>query len=139
MTNYYLVPEKKTQDKTAHGPYNNLEYALKVMKQFIENGDGSFILLHQIGRGEGIITADIVLDEPVESPWYPDDSGKWIEFNAGETPPDTTEKVYIISRRCRQEQSWIYKDDPSFVEHWDWTKMRAAPEGEIVAYKIKEN
>lgn len=81
---------------------------------------------------------DPVTPEPAPStPWYPDDSGEWVEVPEAITtwPPglNGSELVDVLMRGERDHKGW--STDSDLAWSWDWAHPCCHP-SRIVAYKV---
>lgn len=65
-------------------------------------------------------------------PWYPDNSGEWIEYYGGGRSVSPTRVVEFLLRIEREEQ--CYDPQPSLARDCDWSVEGLG--GDIVAYKV---
>ena len=65
-------------------------------------------------------------------PWYPDNSGEWIEYYGGGCPVSPAQVVEFLLRIEREEQ--CYDPQPSLAMDCDWSIEGLG--GDIVAYKV---
>lgn len=72
-----------------------------------------------------------------EKPWYPDDSGEWVELpdKLSTMPPELTvaTRINVLTNSDRAGKKWTFVLIPA--GHWNWTISAGAP-GHIVAYKV---
>ena len=116
---YYLMPESFDDVEGIHGPFEDITFALKVMKQVIERDGKGYIILEKIGEGDAIYTADIRLNEkePVE-PTGLGEAYKDILKAFTEEGIYITAKVEDILRNALQgEEKLWYPDDGNWIEH----------------------
>ena len=87
-----------------------------------------------------LFTAGVVVQKPDTdtpgAPWYPDDSGKWVEVPPGTRalPPELVDPKClseVLSSTERRTRTYIGRAYPA--EDWPW---HGAHDGRIVAYKI---
>lgn len=67
-----------------------------------------------------------------QSPWYPDDSGEWIEYDGSGQPVDNDVVVEVLFHAERGRQCW--KEASTRASGWCWDIK--AGSAKIVAYKI---
>lgn len=76
-----------------------------------------------------------LLDEEEEEPWYPDDSGEWIEHTPGEDPGlDPDQVVFVLFRDERNEKKYCHIE--LYAGDFVFAPCPGEPESEIVAYKL---
>ena len=70
-----------------------------------------------------------------DAPWYPDDSGEWVEVPGCLTncPVPSNVEVEVLSRSERDEQ--IFYKGSKRAGQWEWDKPTYLP-SRIVAYKV---
>lgn len=68
------------------------------------------------------------------TPWYPDDSGKWVEVppGVGNLPDGLRPDTLVLTLSGRERARQRYGDTPLKASSWNWCS------GGIVAYKIVE-
>lgn len=67
-----------------------------------------------------------------QSPWYPDDSGEWVEYDGSGQPVEDDVVVEVLFRAERGRQCW--KEASTRASGWCWDIK--AGSATIVAYKI---
>lgn len=67
-----------------------------------------------------------------QSPWYPDDSGEWIEYDGSGQPVDNDVVMEVLLHGERNEHYWYTM--PLRASEWDWDIEVGS--AKIVAYKI---
>lgn len=87
-------------------------------------------------HGGHIVAYKIVAPAAKDAPWYPDDSGKWVEVTPGSGFPkglDLGTTVEVLVRGERIAKSYKYWARPAGSWYWlhEWWR-----DGTIVAYKI---
>ena len=89
-----------------------------------------------LAQERALFTTGVVVQKPDTdtsgAPWYPDDSGKWVEVPPGTRalPPglDPDDLSEVLTSTERRTATYIRRARPS--KDWGW------PGGHIVAYKI---
>lgn len=71
-------------------------------------------------------------DEDEETPWYPDDSGEWVEHTTGSQPVPSLTRVEVLIRSEREQKDYYKSKDEAREYYWDVDQDG----GDIVAYKI---
>ena len=75
----------------------------------------------------------------VERPWYPDDSGEWVEVHGDcMAPPEHLKPdaiVEVLQQMERDDKE--YDEVPQAVDYWCW-ELAETHGGRIVAYKVVE-
>lgn len=76
-----------------------------------------------------------LIDDEEEKPWYPDDSGEWIEHTPGEDPGiDPEQYVFFLLRGEREGK--LYARVAALYGNINFARRPACPASEIVAYKL---
>ena len=65
-------------------------------------------------------------------PWYPDDSGEWIEYDGSGQPLDDGELVEVLLGYERNDQDYYKQFNVVESYDWSWTKDSE----QVVAYKV---
>lgn len=68
------------------------------------------------------------------TPWYPDDSGEWIEYDGSGQPVENNVIVDVIIKGERERKYYAQRPEPAYRWSWDWS--RGFKQSRIVAYKI---
>lgn len=70
-----------------------------------------------------------------EDPWYPDDSGEWIEYDGLEMPvPGDTLVLILLEWERTDRRTGVAEDIPAPANDWGWGNL---PNGlDIVAYRL---
>jgi hypothetical protein len=71
-----------------------------------------------------------------DSPWYPDDSGEWVEHDGSGMPVPAPAGVNVLLRFERDERD--YRPEPRAACGWDWRSLPSGTpgSGDIVAYRL---
>lgn len=74
---------------------------------------------------------------PEPAPWYPDDSGEWVEVVPGSRMPDALDKYTDIEILTRWERNGErYASIVGSAKRWDWGADGKPTDSDIVAYKL---
>ena len=91
-----------------------------------------------LAQERALFTTGVVVQKPdadkPDTPWYPDDSGKWVEVTPGVGWPNGLApgaKIEVLARGERSAKSYKYWASPA--GSWYWLHEG---DGAIVAYKI---
>lgn len=75
------------------------------------------------------------VEEDEQTPWYPDNSGEWVEHTTGFQPVPSLTRVEVLIRSEREQKDYNKAIDVVLAYNWD--VERCYPDGgDIVAYKI---
>lgn len=80
----------------------------------------------------GMVVQGSSIKPATSSPWYPDDSGEWVEYYGSGQPVDDDVVVAVLLRAERDEQYWGTM--PFRASEWNWDISVGSTK--IVAYKI---
>jgi len=77
-----------------------------------------------------------------EDPWYPDDSGAWVEHDGSGMPVDGMAMVAVLTGAHRRRRVPPHPGYPlrAISWDWDWFPYPGTPShGDIVAYRRMED
>ena len=65
-------------------------------------------------------------------PWYPDDSGEWIEYDGSGLPVDGREVIEVLMREEREYRYYLLHQ----ISAWQFSWANCGHGSDIVAYKV---
>lgn len=80
--------------------------------------DASYAYWKNDGMSNDIIAYR--LSKPAETPWYPDDSGEWIEVKGGKRPVGLRGRQRVEALLSSERENERYTELSAPVADWDW-------------------
>ena len=97
---------------------------------FIEDTDITDLVL--------AFAAAVAAQTPVEKPWYPDDSGEWVELpdDCTSIPEGVGSDTLVEAITYGERSSRHYMEGVLPGSYWEWDHRHVGPHNRIVAYRV---